>query len=362
MRGIRLGRISGIEIVADLSLFLLALLLVGSLYVDLRRVAPGSTPEALLAASTVGGVIFIASVLVHELSHSLLAQRRGLAVSRIRLFIFGGVSEIEREAENPRDEFQVAVAGPVASAVVGGLLLGIGLVAPDSWLFVVRLGGVLGVVNLLLAAFNLLPGFPLDGGRALRALLWRRWERERATRVAIEAGRILALVIVGVGIWLLLRRRDISGLWTVGVGWFLYQAALSASTREKLLDRIDGLTVADVMRPVTETVPGDASVAEVVAFHQVGPRLQPVPVVLEGRVRGIAGEREISTVAPEDRVTTPIARVMTEVGPEDVVPASETLEDFLRRPASSARRVLATEDGRVVGIVTGRELAPVFES
>ncbi len=359
-RGFRLGRVSGIEIVADLSLVLLALLLVGSLYVDLRRASPGSTPEVLLGGAVVGGALFIASVLAHELSHSLLAQRRGLPVRRIRLFIFGGLSEIEREAENPTDEFQIAVAGPASSAVIGLVLLVAGLAAPAGWIFVDRLGRILGIVNLLLAAFNLLPGFPLDGGRALRALLWRRWERERATRVAIEAGRMLALVVVGVGVWLLVRRRDLSGLWTIGVGWFLYQAAATAAARERLLARIDGKTVADVMRTVTEAIPGDATIAELVAFHQVGPTLRAVPVVVDGKVRGVISEAEIAPVGPAERTVVRVADVMAEIGPSDVVPSDETLEDFLSRPAAPSRTVLATMGGRVVGIVTGREMAFVF--
>lgn len=355
-RGFRIGKISGIEVDADVSLVVLALLLVASLYVDLRRAAPGSTPESLLGAAAVGGLLFIGSVLAHELSHSLLAERRGLPVRRIRLFIFGGVSEIEREAENPTDEFQVAIAGPVSSAVIGLFFIGVGIVAPDNWVFVTRLGTVLGVVNLLLAAFNLLPGYPLDGGRVLRALLWRRWERERATRFAIAAGRGFALFISGIGAWLLIQRRDISGLWTLGVGWFLFDAAVAAATREKLLARIDGLTLADVMRSVTEAVPGEATVTELVAFHQVGPRLAPVPVVVDGRIRGIVAEENVESIQSDMRSVTSVARIMTPIGPDDVAPAGESLEAFLRR-ASPSETVLVTIEGRVVGIVTGRELA-----
>jgi len=360
-RGFRLGRVGGIEIVADSSLLLLALLLVGSLYVDLRRVSPGSTPESLLVAGALGGGLFIASVLAHELSHSLLAQRRGLPVRRIRLFIFGGLSEIEREAENPGDEFQIAVAGPAASALIGLGLIGVGAVVPAGWVIAQRLGSVLGIVNLVLAAFNLLPGFPLDGGRALRALLWRRWERQRATRIAIAAGRTMALVIVGLGVWLLVSRRDLGGLWTIGVGWFLHQAAVGAAARERLLATIEGLTVGDVMRAVTETIPAEASIAELVALHQVGPVLRAVPVVVDGRVRGVVGESDISAVAPGDRALVTVGEVMTGIGPRDVVPAEESIEDFLGRPAAPARTVLATASGRVVGIVTARELAFVFD-
>ncbi len=354
--GFRLGRIFGIDVVADGSLFVLGLLLVGSLFADLRRVAPGTSPEWLLAAATLGGTVFIGSILVHELSHSVLALRRELPVRRIRLFIFGGVSEIEREASNPGDEFVIAVAGPITSAVVGGALwLGAMLMPPD-WLVAARLARVLGVVNLLLAGFNLLPGFPLDGGRALRAILWSRDDRDRATRRAIEGGRVLALVLIGAGAWLLLRRRDITGLWTVAVGWYLLRAAVNAAEREDILARIAGLTVGDIMRPVTETVPGGATVAAVVALHQVGPVLQPVPVVVDGRVRGVIGDREIASFDDAARAAMAVAEVMTPVGPRDVVDAGEALDAFVSRPDGPSPHTLVVSGGRVVGIVSGREL------
>jgi len=359
-KGYRLGRISGIEIVADLSLLVLGVLLVASLFADLARVSPGTSRETVLIASLIGGMVFIGSVLGHELSHSLLAQRRGLPVRRIRLFIFGGVSEIEREASNPRDEFVIAMAGPLSSGLFGAALWLVTLAIPGSLVIAVRLGRVLAIVNLLLAAFNLLPGFPLDGGRVLRALLWRRGDKQRATKRAIASGRVLALGLIGVGAWLLLRRMDISGLWTIAVGGFLYKAALEASAREALLVRIDGRSVADIMRPVAASVPGDASVAEVVALHQVGPSLQPVPVVVEGRVRGVVAEEEIAALSNMDRMVILVTDVMSPIGPKDVVSADEPLDVFLARPAASSGRVLAVEDGRVVGLVTGREMSTVF--
>ncbi|MFQ5554351.1 MAG: site-2 protease family protein [Acidimicrobiia bacterium] len=359
-QGFRLGRIAGIDVTADFSLVVLGVLLVGSLFVDLRRVSPDSSRDTLLLAAAIGGVLFIGGVLAHELSHSILAGRRGLPVRRIRLLIFGGVSEIEREASDPGDEFAIAVAGPVASAALGGLLWLVALVVPGDWVLAGRLGRVLAVVNVLLALFNLLPGFPLDGGRALRALLWRQGDRDRATRIAIESGRFLALGLLGVGAWLVLRRRDVSGLWTIAVAWFLYRAAVGAAGRERLLSRIDGLTVGDVMRRVTESVPGDITVAEVVRLHQVGPELLPVPVEIEGRVRGVIGEQAIAALSEPARLITPVSEVMRLVGHRDVAPAAERLEDFLGRPAAPAGLVLAVADRRVVGVVTGREMGPIF--
>ena len=173
-RGFRLGSVRGIEVIADLSLFVIAGLLTWSLYVDLDEAFPASRSDALLVAAIAGGVLFFASIFLHELSHSLVALRRGLGVSRIRLFIFGGVSEIDEEAETPSDELAVTAAGPATSLALGVLFLGIGWPLASAVAMPARIALILGVANVSIAIFNLLPGLPLDGGRMLRALVWRR--------------------------------------------------------------------------------------------------------------------------------------------------------------------------------------------
>ena len=199
-RGFRLGSVRGVEVIADSSLFVIAALLTWSLYSDIARSFPLSSSNAVLFSAVAGGFLFFASVFLHELSHSLMALRRGLPVARIRLFIFGGVSEIEEEAASPSDELAVTVAGPAASLALGALFVGLGWPLYSALPMPARVSLILGVANLSIGVFNLLPALPLDGGRMLRALVWRgSGDRSRATLLAVRTGRGLGAVLMAGG-------------------------------------------------------------------------------------------------------------------------------------------------------------------
>jgi Zn-dependent protease/predicted transcriptional regulator len=359
MRSVRVGRVFGIDVHLDPSLLALLVLLVLSLYSRFGSAYPETPARTLLVLAAGGGVLFLASVFVHELSHSLVAVRRGLTVRRIRLFIFGGVSEIEQDAGSAADEFAVAFAGPAASIVTGVALLA------TAWPF----GGpapamlrLIGLMNLLLAVFNLLPGLPLDGGRVLRALVWRGGgDRARATRIAVGVGRALGAVFMAAGIALVAWRGDLAGVWLLAIGWFLYQAATSSAVRERLVERTGDATIGDVMRRVTEAADGDSTVARVVELFGWDGKLRALPVVVDGRVRGIIDQREVDPISDERRASTRTADVMTPIGPHDVVDADVPVLTFLSREAAPARRVVVVSEGRVVGIVTAQELAHLFQ-
>lgn len=360
-RGIRLGSILGIEVIADLSLLIVASLLTWSLYVDVDRAFPTMSPNALLVASALGGILFFGSVFLHELSHSVVALRRGLTVRRIRLFIFGGVSEIEEEAASPADELAVTVAGPAASAVLGVLFLAVAWILPDGARLAARLCAVLGVANLSIAIFNLLPGLPLDGGRVLRAIVWRRsGDRDRATRLAVRTGRGLGIMLIVVGVALVFTVGAVSAIWLAAVGWFLHQAAATSALQEKLARRIEGMTIADAMRRTELAIEGTSTVAAALELHGWGDRLRAMPVVVDGRVRGVFGNREIAAVAEADRVTVTVAAAMTEIGPGDIVDANEPLRSALARESGRAGILVVVENGRAVGILTADELTTLF--
>jgi len=357
-RGYRLGELFGIEIRADLSLLVLAVLLTWSLYLDLSIRFAGTPRGTLLVAAVAAGIAFVASVLVHELSHSLVALRRGLEVRRIRLFMFGGMSEIGSEAKTPRDELAVTLAGPAASLLVGLVFLLAAWVVPGRLDLVERLTLLLGLANVAIAVFNLLPGFPLDGGRVVRALVWRAGgDRRRATAAAATSGRVLGWVMIGGGavVWVWLR--DLGAVWLAAVGWFLLQAASLTRRRQELLDRIVGLQVRDVMRPVAMAVSGEESLADVLALHGWGDRLRMMPVVVDGRVRGLLGTREVARVEAPQRAGRSAAAVMTPIGPDDVFEAGIPFEDALTRQSGPAGVMVVVEQGRVVGLVTGEEMA-----
>jgi Zn-dependent protease len=360
MSGVRIARISGIDVVADGSLVFLAALLTWALFLDLDRSFPEARSSGLALLALFGGVAFIGSVLAHELSHSVVAKRRGLVVRRIRLFVFGGVSEIEEEPRSPSEELTVSVAGPAASAAIGLVLYVVSLTmstTPGQ-----RMVWVLAMANLALAAFNLLPGLPLDGGRVLHALLWRAWhDRSRASRWATASGEVLGLIVAAGGGAILFARGDLGGLWMVAVGWFLYRAAAVTREREALVGKLSGLTVGDVMRSVDVAVSGDLTIEELLEQHGFGSRIRVYPVEVDGRVRGVIGNRELALVEPTMYRFTLVAAAMAPIGPNDVVSTTVRLEELLVRAAGDSGRAVVVADGRVVGLVTPEELTGVFD-
>jgi Zn-dependent protease len=360
-RGLRLGSVQGVEVVADLSLFVIAALLTWSLYVDLQQAFPSAGSQVLVLGAVIGGVLFLGSVLVHELSHSLVAIRRGLSVRRIRLFLFGGVSEIDDEAEDPGDELVVTLAGPAASLVIGVVFVAIGWALSAVWKMPARVALILGFANLSIAVFNLLPGLPLDGGRILRAIMWRRsGDRGKATRLAVLTGRGLGLGLSVSGAALVFFTGDVAAIWFVAVGWFLYEAASTSALQERFLDRISGLTVADVMRPTDLAVDGESTVTAALELHGWGDKLRTMPVSVAGRVLGVFGNREVNQVDTSARTTTLVRDAMTAIGPGDVVPAETGLRQALAHEDRSGRVLVVVDNGQVVGLVTAEELSELF--
>jgi Zn-dependent protease/predicted transcriptional regulator len=353
--GWRIARVRGIDVVADASLLVLAGLIAWSLYLSFGAAFPRAGRGELSTVSLAGGVLFIGSVLVHELSHSLVAVRRGLPVRRIRLFLFGGVSEIEREAVRPRDEFTVAVVGPVSSLLLGAVFLALAEVLPADWQSVVRLFRLLAVVNVALGVFNLVPGFPLDGGRVLRAAVWGiTGDRKRATRIAVRAGKVVALGLVVGGFVVLFSLGNLGGLWWVAIGWFLYQAALATVLQDRALEAATGVSVSEIMRATPRSVGGEVSVAEFVDTFVIGERFTPVPVVVAGRVRGLMGPAQLA-VAPSG--TMRVADAMDPLRPQEVVEAGAAVTDLFGRLDAKDDRLVVVEGGRVVGVVTAGDLA-----
>ncbi|MDJ0664557.1 MAG: site-2 protease family protein [Acidimicrobiia bacterium] len=360
-RGFRIGSVRGIEVIADLSLLIIAGLLTWSLYVDLDAAFPSTSSNALLIAALVGGGLFFGSVFLHELSHSLVALRRGLRVRRIRLFIFGGVSEIEEEAETPGDELAVTLAGPAASMGLGVLFIAIGWPLASTLELPARIALIIGVANVSIALFNLLPGLPLDGGRMLRALLWRRsGDRSRGTRIAVRTGRAMGVLLGLTGIALVAVLGNFTAIWFIAVGWFLYEAASTSAVQEQFMSRIEGLSVADVMRRTELAVDGDMSVGAALEMHGWGDKLRSLPVAVDGRVLGVLGTREVRRVDDTSRQGTLVRDAMTPIGPGDVVAADTPLREALAMREGAAGVLVVVAEGEVAGVLTAEELATVF--
>ena len=354
----RFARVFGIPLAVDLSWTVIALLVTWILYAELWVSDRDSGAVAILLLAIGGAVLFFGCLLAHELSHSVVAQQLGMRVRQIRLFIFGGVSEIEQEAGTPRDELLITIAGPAMSLLLAGGFFAAALVVPSSAGAVDRVLELLALINLALGLFNLVPGFPLDGGRVLRALLWRatgsyRW----ATTVAVNAGRVVAGLLVAAGVAIIVFARTLEGLWWIGIGWFLFRAAGASLTRIRMEEALRGVAVEDVMVPVPPTIADATMLDTLMADRGPGRRPFTMMVVARGRVVGSIDRARVRRV-PRDRWgDVSVATAMRPLGPRDVVDAGLPAAELMSRFDRSRRRVVVVREGRVVGVVAAAELA-----
>jgi len=298
-------RVAGIPVRVDVSWLLVLALISWSLAAGyFPHVLPESTPAAAwLQGLAAAGLLFV-SVFLHELAHALVARRHGVPVSGIRLHVFGGVSELESAPPTPPTEFLIAVVGPLTSIVVAVLCYSLARALTEvPW--ALALTGYLTVVNLILGLFNLVPGFPLDGGRLLRAMLW--WSsgrRDWATRWASGVGVMFAIVLVALGLVRAVTGEIVGGLWFVLVGLLLYQAARSSAEFERARDRLARRTVAGLMTPLATSVdeltplghdaavmPEASAWTAYLALRRSGaPR---IAVVDHGRLVGVVSRRDL---------------------------------------------------------------------
>ncbi|HKN47574.1 MAG TPA: site-2 protease family protein [Candidatus Polarisedimenticolia bacterium] len=365
MHGYNLGKVGGIRIVVDPTWLFIFALVVWSLATSYfpgldARLAEG---EAWVMG-IVAGLLLFASVLVHELSHALLARRAGIDVPRIRLFLFGGVSEMASEPREPRAELRIAAAGPLTSIGLAALFW---LISASGFAALLPGGQpvveYLALINLALGLFNLLPGFPLDGGRILRAWLWSRHGNVlRATRTAGRAGSFLGYGLMFVGVVRLVQRDLIGGLWMILIGMFLNQAAGASYQMLLIRDLLSGVRVKQLMTQPVVTVPEHTSLEELVSDYFYRYPYAGFPVASGDRLAGTISLEQLKGVPREDWVRTPVRQVMTPaidlrpVGPED--DCVTVLERMLREDVGRLPVVL---DGRIVGILSRRDVMRLFK-
>lgn len=265
---IKLGKIMGIPIGLHGSWFLIFALTTWSLA---SGYFPNQYPQLSTIAHTVLAVItsilFFGSVLFHELGHSLIAIRNQVPVKAITLFIFGGVAQIARDPDSPGSEFRIAIAGPLASLLLAGVF-GTLLLVSEQTQFLSAPSLYLMRINLILALFNMIPGFPLDGGRVLRAFIWKlTGNYQRSTQIASVSGQVVAIAFIGLGIFAIINGQFMNGLWLVFIGWFLQNAAASVSYQVNIQARLRGATVAQVMSRDCTEVPGLVTLNQIVQEH-----------------------------------------------------------------------------------------------
>src|SRR6266478_64967 len=262
---IKLFRIFGIQIGLHYSWLLIAVLIVLSLAGQFTATNPQWGANIIWGVSILTALLFFATIVIHELSHAMIAKARGLPVRSITLFALGGVAQIEKEASDAKTEFWMGIAGPITSALIGLICLGIAAGLGWNPSFhnqspgAVMLGW-LGVINLALAVFNMVPGFPLDGGRVLRATIW--WitgNASRATRIATAVGQLIAFAFIILGLFRFFSGAGFAGLWLTFIGWFLLDAARSSYAQFEILQRLRDVQVAEVMSMDWPVVNGDIS-------------------------------------------------------------------------------------------------------
>jgi Zn-dependent protease/predicted transcriptional regulator len=355
----RVGRIAGIEVRIDRSWVVIALLITYSMYLRLAILYPQLSGGGALALAILSAVLFFGSVLVHELAHALVAQARGIRVQDITLFLFGGATRARVESRGPGDEFLIALVGPLTSGLLAGLF---GIVAGLGREVVSRpLAGTLGYlawINLLLAAFNLVPGFPLDGGRLLRAGLWKTTgSLGRATRIASAAGQGVGWLLVAGGVAWLLAGDLAGGIWFAFIGWFLVQAARSSYQELQLQQLLRGVEAEEVMAADLRRIPPELSLQDAVDDYFMRYAHSAFPVEEQGRTIGLLTLRGVRRVPREQWPTRRVRDHMVPLGDQVVVAPEARMDDVVGKlQDGEAGRVLVVQGGEVVGIITPSDL------
>ncbi|HZR97891.1 MAG TPA: site-2 protease family protein [Chloroflexota bacterium] len=350
---LRLGRIAGIEISVHAT-WLLAFGLVAFMLAVV--VFPSSYPRwsggTRWAVAAIAALLLFACVLLHELSHSLVARARGMPVSGITLFIFGGVTHLAGEPRRPRDEFWMAIVGPLTSLVLAELAMLALLLTGRARSPLHAVLEYLAEVNLLLAVFNLVPGFPLDGGRVLRSLLWALTDDlRRATRIAARAGQGVAGLFIVLGGFLVWQDDRLNGIWLAFIGWFLLNAA-QASYRQFSVPLLPQ-QVQMAMRTPPVTVPAGLSVADLVAEHLLGREARAVVVAQEGRIVGLVSVSDVQRVPPARWTTTPLWAIMTPATSLATVEPHHSLQEAAARlDERGVNQLPVVRNGALVGMLS----------
>lgn len=365
---IRLFRVAGIEIAADLSWFLVLALVtwqLRNLFPTPEGGAPGLPVPAYWAMGLVAALLLFASIVLHELGHALTARRLGVPIRGITLFLFGGVAEMADEPPTAKAELLVAIAGPIVSVVLGVGFLGVaaattvaGGPAP-----VVAVAAVLGSINLALVVFNMIPAFPLDGGRVLRSLLWHwkgdlRW----ATRVSSRTGNALGLALIAFGVLTAISTGElVGGLWLALIGMFVRSAARMSYQQLLLRRALEGEPVARFMHPDPVAVPRAISVADLVSDYVYRHHHKIFPVVDGDRLVGCVSTKEVRALPREEWDRQTVGALAEQCSGENTVPPDLDAMAALSLMSRTGRsRLLVAEHGRLLGILSLKDLLKFF--
>ena len=351
-----IGSIAGIRIALHPSWLVIAFLVTYSLAIgNLPQSFPGWEPAAYWVVAAVVAGLFFASVLAHELSHALVARRFGITVRDITLFVFGGAATLEGDARTPRQEALIAFAGPASSLLLGGAFYALALLTGLEQVAAVL--GWLAFINLSLGVFNLIPGFPMDGGRLLRALLWRlRGDQFAATRNAATVGRLFGYLLIGLGAYIAFDGGVFNGIWLALIGWFISSAAESSVAQMSVQRMLRGVKVRDVMEPEPASVTPNETVADLVNERLMRGEDRSFLVRHDdGGLAGIVTLSDIRRVTPDNWPMARVTDIMTRYADLAMVGPDEELEralDVLQEREVNQVPVVDGDRRTVLGLLT----------
>jgi Zn-dependent protease/CBS domain-containing protein len=356
---IKLGRILGIEVGLHLSWFIIALLITMSLASQFRIVNPAWSEGVVWATAITTGLLFFVTIILHELSHAMVAKARNLPVRSITLFALGGVAQIEKEAGEPSTEFWMGIAGPITSALIGLICLMLAsalgwppLEVPETPLLAMLMW--LGYINFSLAIFNLIPGFPLDGGRILRGIIW--WitgDGIRATRIATRVGQVIAFAFIVLGVVRFFMGAGFDGLWVAFIGWFLLEAAGASRAQVEINERLKGVNAGDVVERDCLVVDAHDNLQDFVNNYLLRTGTHCFLVRDGHGIEGIITPNEVIETDRTRWAQTTVEQAMRPlerlpaVDPE--TPISEALEIMARE---NANELPVAKNGRIEGFLT----------
>lgn len=359
---IKLGRIFGIEIGLHYSWLIIAFLVTLSLASHFQMMNPNWSAGTIWTTALVTGLLFFAAIVVHELSHAAVAKARGLPVRSITLFALGGVAQIDKDAEDARTEFWMGIVGPITSAVIGAACLALAYALgwePEKEMMRASTPPValllwLGYINIALAVFNMIPGFPLDGGRVLRAIIW--WvtgNTTRASRIAAQVGQFVAFFFIIWGIFRFFGGAGFGGLWIAFIGWFLLDAARASYGQVLTTESLRGVRVGDVMARDCPRVDGRSNLQTFVDEHLLHTGRRCFVVEENGALVGLITVHEVKEVERQkwpyttvDDVMRPLDKIHT-ISPD--IPITEALERMSREDVN---QLPVVRNGQLAGVIS----------
>src|SRR5215469_275970 len=369
--GFRIGSIFGIPVYLHASWFIMFALITFWFSAVVKSQHAGWNPAQYWLLGILISIIYFASIVFHELSHSLVALHYKIPVDSITLFVFGGLSRISRDAESALQEFNIAIAGPLSSFFLGGVFLAAYEFSPQGSA-VQTISGWMGVLNLLLGAFNLIPGFPMDGGRVLRSVVWGATKNfDRASRIASRSGQFIAYGMIVLGIWAVVQQNsDLSrilggwfgGIWLAFIGWFLLSAAHESYTQVAVRNTLAGLHAGDVMSPDVPTVPRDISLDDYV--HEVLRTGRRCHVVTgNGMAVGLVTLHRVQHFPRDEWANTSIqAAMVPQNGIHWVSPHEPVMGVLERMQTEDVNQMPVLQQGHIIGMISRDSILRVIQT